>query len=140
MEWSWAADDVMATGPSKSMSGNQHHNHCNDQNLDSLSPGAATSKLVGNCGDERRLYPCGTWPKQCRPGVPMSLPFDLRRADTRPSSGLQLGSRDWHCPSASLFHGPGPARGSVWEPVSQLPPVHSGYVYYAVWKAVSAGP
>ena len=31
----------------KSMTGNQHQNHCNDQNLDSLSTGAVTSNSSG---------------------------------------------------------------------------------------------
>ncbi len=65
---------------------------------------------------------------------------DPRQADMRPSSVLQPGSRDWHCLSASPFHGSKPAHGLVWAPTLQLPPAHAGYVCCAVWKVVSAGP
>jgi hypothetical protein len=65
---------------------------------------------------------------------------DPRLADTKPSSELRLGLRDWHCPSAFLFHGSKPARDSVWAPAWPPPPIHAEYVCCAVWKAVSAGP
>ena len=65
---------------------------------------------------------------------------DPRPAGTRPSSGLRPGSRGFRFPSASLFHGSGPAHGSVGEPVSRLRPGHAGYACCVVWKAVFAGP
>jgi hypothetical protein len=71
--------EFLRTTP-KSLRRNQYHNHCNDQNLDSLSTGAVPANSSGTAEKAEALSLQNLAerlpPRSTRP---MSLPFDLRR-------------------------------------------------------------